>query len=935
MRLLLIFLLILTFLLSNVTLAFAMYNDEVTVNENVAIEEPEASPPSDSDDLENLFVDNELIDKEQDLTDDFVNDVLTHTLGEPVGLQGFEGDYELELDEDTVEIIVQFVTPSSVALELMGDRNIASGRVFDAKSYEEQALSAHGLFLEQLADIAVVVDDFEDVIDVQHENIHEELDYDDADEVLFEAHGAPPEQQDANARRVEIFSEHHELFNGVYMRVPTDMVDSIASLPEVFAVFPNVLFRVSTPETADLINETLQTTSTAVDPNLLPEARSLLGIGNITQTGAGVRVAIIDTGVDPRHPAFANYLDNTGRLPGWTFWPGDGTYPIPITGHGTAVASSVIAMAPGVTLMSYRIQIGFTGGVSPGGTAIGAIEAARRDGANIINMSFGSPDVTSPFDPLVTASNLAVMSGVVVVTAAGNSGPNSYTISAPSTSPLVISVGAGTAGGRWTPQLGDNIASFSSRGPISQTMHLKPDIIAPGVGIATAALGGGYVLMDGTSFASPIVAGISALMRQQFPTFTPNEIKATLMNTARPLATSSANQVFTVGAGFVQPHVALVADTVVSVTHNVPVDVNPSAPFLPRQMASLSFGNFQGTTSTAQVVSIRNIRQTSRTFTVSASFTRNPGVVGSFFFTNSSITVAPGGTAQFDASLFTGYNAPLGFYEGYILIHEGATLVARLPFAARLTATVEPSNDLIGQFVARLYTRVLGRNYDQTGLQYWTNVLRTGGTGANVAHGFFFSREFIDRNVSNDEFVNTLYMAFLDRAADVDGFAYWTNQLNAGLPREDVFAGFVNSVEFGQLCREAGIVRGTFTPPAGGLIRVFVTRLYRTTLQREPDTVGLNSWTNQLVSGRSTGAQVAYGFVFSNEMNNRNLTNAQFITILYNSLLGREVDTYGFNYWMGQLSNGMSRRNVFIGFVMSAEFDQICRAHGIVRGTIS
>jgi len=822
-------------------------------------------------------------------------------------------------------------------LELMSERNIVSNRIFSGSSYEEQALSAHTSFIEQLSDIAVFVDDLEDLADTQDENVQEETDYDSADEARIEVYEVPIEQRGTNIRNVEIFSEHHELFNGVYMRVPADMVDSIASLPEVFGVFPNVLYRVLTPEIVDTVEATLQAASTAVDPNLLPQARAELGIANITQTGVGVRVAIIDTGVDPRHPAFASYRDGYGRIPGWTFWPGASatSFPYPVNVHGSAVAGSVIAMAPNVTLLSYRIELGFPGGISPGGTAVGALEAARRDGANIINMSFGSPSVTSPFDPLVTASNLAVMSGIVVVTAAGNSGPGSYTVSAPSTSPLVISVGAGTAGGARSAQLGDNIASFSSRGPVSQTNHLKPDIIAPGVGITTAALGSGYTTMDGTSFAAPIVTGVAALMRQQFPTFTPNEIKATLMNTARPLAAASANQVFTVGAGFVQPRAALATGTVVSVTHNVPVDVNPSAPFLPRQMASLSFGNTQGTASVAQTISIRNLRQTSRTFTVSTSFTSNPGSVGSFIFSSNSITVAPGSTAQFNAQLFTGYNAPLGFYEGYVLVREGATLVARLPFASRLTRTAESQNDLIEQFVARLYQLVLNRNYDSNGLQFWSNRLRSGVTGASVAHGFFFSPEFINRNLCNEDFVDILYLALLGREPDVQGRANWLRNLELGFPRENIFAGFVNSPELERLCVQAGIIRGTYVPPPGGQVRVFVTRMYRTALQREPDTIGLNNWTNALLSGRATGASLADGFIFSVEMNNRNLTDEQFVTILYNSLLGREPDTQGFNHWVGRLNSGMSRRNVFIGFVMSVEFAQICRDHGITRGTIS
>ncbi|MCL2424807.1 MAG: DUF4214 domain-containing protein [Oscillospiraceae bacterium] len=244
-----------------------------------------------------------------------------------------------------------------------------------------------------------------------------------------------------------------------------------------------------------------------------------------------------------------------------------------------------------------------------------------------------------------------------------------------------------------------------------------------------------------------------------------------------------------------------------------------------------------------------------------------------------------------------------------------------------------PERTPIEEFVARLFNLVLDRNYDEEGLNAWSNVLNTReDTGAHVAYGFFFSNEMYARNLSDAEFVNILYRTLMDREADAEGHAAWVGQLNAGIPRRDVFAGFVNSLEFYAIAREAGIDRGTFVPPPGGEVRAFVTRLFRFVLQREPDVDGLNGWTNQLVTKQNSGADVAYGFFFSPEMRNRNLTDEQFVTILYNTLMDREPDQHGFAAWVGQLNGGESWYNVFVGFVMSAEFDRICREHNIDRG---
>jgi len=260
------------------------------------------------------------------------------------------------------------------------------------------------------------------------------------------------------------------------------------------------------------------------------------------------------------------------------------------------------------------------------------------------------------------------------------------------------------------------------------------------------------------------------------------------------------------------------------------------------------------------------------------------------------------------------------YYDNYLYLSEDEIVALSL--------------DLVDQFVARLYIYVLNRGFDLDGLDYWANHLRAGTrTGVEVAHGFFFSDELLERNLSDLEYVNILYRALLGREADSWGRAYWVGKLTDMWSREDVFADFVNSQEFYQLCRDAGIIRGTFVPPAGGLIPVFIMRMFRTALQREPDEHGFNYWTDNLRRGRSTGALTAYRFIFSVEMIDRDLTDAQFIEILYNTLLGRDSDAGGRTYWLNRLQGGVSRFEVFSRFVMSTEFDQICRAHGIIRGT--
>ncbi|MBR1797301.1 MAG: DUF4214 domain-containing protein [Clostridiales bacterium] len=112
-------------------------------------------------------------------------------------------------------------------------------------------------------------------------------------------------------------------------------------------------------------------------------------------------------------------------------------------------------------------------------------------------------------------------------------------------------------------------------------------------------------------------------------------------------------------------------------------------------------------------------------------------------------------------------------------------------------------------------------------------------------------------------------------------------------------------------------------------VRDFATRLYSVALNRAPDATGLDYWTNRLSNRSITGTQAAYGFFFSNEFINSNLSNEEYVTRLYRTFLGRDPESQGYAYWMNRLANGASRRDVFYGFSGSSEFAGICAYAGI------
>jgi len=272
------------------------------------------------------------------------------------------------------------------------------------------------------------------------------------------------------------------------------------------------------------------------------------------------------------------------------------------------------------------------------------------------------------------------------------------------------------------------------------------------------------------------------------------------------------------------------------------------------------------------------------------------------------------------------------------------TLVLAMVFGFA-TPVVAAANDPVEAFVARLYTLVLNRPADPQGLHDWTNILKSGqGGGANVAYGFFFSLEMKNRDLGNAEYVEILYNTLLGRPSDTEGKAAWTNSLYMGHSREAVFAGFVNSVEFGDICNSYGIVRGSYTVPVNNnvvadasvdvdMVRAFIMRLYTNVLGRGADATGLRAWTTILASRQGDGATVAYGFFFSQEMRIRNLTHGQYVDVLYQTLMNRPADASGRAAWISLLVQGYPREQIFHGLVMSVEFEILCNAYGINRGT--
>ncbi|WP_327085274.1 S8 family serine peptidase [Nonomuraea sp. NBC_01738] len=252
--------------------------------------------------------------------------------------------------------------------------------------------------------------------------------------------------------------------------------------------------------------------------------------------GTGVKVAVLDTGVDAGHPDLAGRIaDSKSFVPGQEVRDGHG--------HGTHVASTIAGsgaaaggkykgVAPGVQLVVGKVLADDGSGTSS--QAIEGMEWAAASGVKVISMSLGAgaSDGTDPMSQAVDA--LSASSGALFVIAAGNDGAaGTETVAAPGTADAALTVAAVDKSDAWAP--------FSSQGP-RLGGGLKPDIAAPGVAIAAARAAGTamgnpvdehYTSANGTSMATPHVAGAVAIMAQLHPDWTGPQLKAALMSSAK------------------------------------------------------------------------------------------------------------------------------------------------------------------------------------------------------------------------------------------------------------------------------------------------------------------------------------------------------------------------------------------------------------------
>lgn len=372
-------------------------------------------------------------------------------------------------------------------------------------------------------------------------------------------------EQDELAARIEraipsarVRWRYRIVLNGLAVALPDRHLDRLRALPGVAAVYHGTTYAAAATRAAPTI----------------PAAAAAPTAG-----GEGLKIAILDDGVDQTHPYFApaGYTMPAGFPKGSTayttakviaaraFAPATPSWRYKATPfdpqlseHGTHVAGiaagnagtqapgrTIQGVAPRAYIGNYKVltiptDSGF--GLNGNSPEIAAgIEAAVADGMDVINLSLGEPEIEPSRDLVTRAVDAAADAGVVVTIAAGNEG-DSYgagSVGSPGSAAKAITAAASSGS--------SGIAGFSAIGPTPLSLRLKPDVAAPGMDILSSVprRHGLWASLSGTSMAAPYVAGLAALLLEQHPGWTPSQVKSALMQTAAPFAVPPR-----AGAGF-------------------------------------------------------------------------------------------------------------------------------------------------------------------------------------------------------------------------------------------------------------------------------------------------------------------------------------------------------------------------------------------------
>ncbi|MCX5361144.1 S8 family serine peptidase [Streptomyces sp. NBC_00124] len=459
--------------------------------------------------------------------------------------------------------------------------------------------------------------------------------------------------------------------------------------------------------------------------------------------GKGVKIAVLDTGVDATHPDLKDQVidaKNFSTAADATDHFGHGTHVASIAaGTGAKSGGKYKGVAPGAKLLNGKVLDDNGSGDDSG--ILAGMEWAVAQGADVVNLSLGGMD-TPEVDPLEAAVNkFSAEKGTLFAIAAGNSGPQ--TVGSPGSADAALTVGA--------VDDKDVLAPWSSTGPRVGDGAIKPDVTAPGVDITAASAKGsvieqdvgekpaGYLTISGTSMATPHVAGAAAILKQQHPEWTYTELKGALTASTK----GGKYTPFEQGSGRIQVDKAIKQTVIAD-----PVSVSFGTQLWPHTDDK----------PVPKKLTYRNLGDKDVTLTLSSKATNPKGAAaptGFFKLAKTKVTVPAGGTASVDFTVNTKLGGTVdGTYSAYVTATGGGQTVRT---AAAVQREVE-SYDLTvkhigkdGQPAKDYNTVLLGYTGLAANLGYQVTIDESGTTKMRLPKGTYLLDAWIAKDWVNLE----------------------------------------------------------------------------------------------------------------------------------------------------------------------------------------
>ena len=246
----------------------------------------------------------------------------------------------------------------------------------------------------------------------------------------------------------------------------------------------------------------------------------------------------------------------------------------------------------------------------------------------------------------------------------------------------------------------------------------------------------------------------------------------------------------------------------------------------------------------------------------------------------------------------------------------------------------------ITRFILRCYEKIIGRLPSVDELNIWCSQLINNNTSlAQVAvEGFFNSQEFKEKNVSESEFVRIMYQTFFDREPAEEDISYWGGEIRAGVSQNYIIHEITKSQEYADVCSWYGIENKSYDlteyRDQNISITKFIVRCYDRIMKRSPSVEEINIWCSQLLDSNVSLAQVAVeGFFNSEEFKEKNVSESEFVTIMYEIFFDREPVEEDISYWGGEIRAGVSQNYIIHEITKSQEYADVCLRYGIDNGS--